>query len=158
MKRRLALVALLLAAVAVGAAACTNGTAVEPNPGQGVEWFTDFSEARELAMAENRPMMINFYTSACPACRKLDTLTFNDESVSAFLNDNFINVKSNASTSLLHTMYDIQNAVPTTVFTTSDGTEMGRILGFHAAERFQEGAQIALQYWEDNFKDGGHLG
>ncbi len=157
MKRRLALVALLLAAVAVGAA-CNNSTAVGPSPGQGVEWFTDFSEARELAMAENKPMMINFYTSSCPACRKLDLFTFADENVSAFLNDNFVNVKSNAGTSLLHTMYDIQNAVPTTIFTTSDGTEMGRILGFYEAEVFREGAQLALQHWEDNFKNGGQLG
>jgi thiol:disulfide interchange protein len=154
MKRRLALVALLLAAMAVGAA-CTNSTAVEPNPGQGVEWFTDFSQARELAMAENKPMMINFYTSSCPACQRLDRLTFGDGNVSAFLNDNFINVKSNAGISVLHTMYDIRNAVPTTIFTTSDGTEMGRILGFHEAEMFREGAQLALQHWEDNFKDGG---
>ena len=96
--------------------------------------------------------MINFYTDICPYCVKLDEETFADEKASAFLNGNFVNVKSNAGKTSLHVNYGLAG-VPTTIFAASDGTEMGRIMGYRPPDQFQEGAQEALDYWNDNYTE-----
>ncbi len=126
-----------------------------PEDTEGVAWYTDFSDARDLARAESKPIMINFYTDICPACQKLDRMTFADDGTSDYLNANFVNVKSNAGKSQLHAMYDIENAVPTTIFATSDGVEMGRIRGFVPPDRFRQGAEQAFEYWAENYGDKG---
>jgi thiol:disulfide interchange protein len=115
-----------------------------------VEWLHDWSEALAKAQEKNRPMMINFFTDICPVCDKLDEETFQDEELGQYLNDNFVNVKSNAGRTTVHAAYGIR-MVPTTIFATSDGTEMGRIIGFWSAGEFLEGCKSVIAYWEENY-------
>ncbi|MDY6911750.1 MAG: thioredoxin family protein, partial [Chloroflexota bacterium] len=79
----------------------------EPTPDEGINWINDWDEALNRAQTENKPMMINFYTDTCPACVKLDNDTFTDEKLANLVNENFINVKSNAGRTPLHANYGL---------------------------------------------------
>jgi len=121
-------------------------TATETPPE--IIWIWDWEEAKTRAQAENKPIVINFFTDLCPACRRLDQNTFTDDEVKGFLSENFITVKSNAGKTGLFMNYGI-SAVPTTVFTTPDGVEFGRITGYYPPESFLNGSSQGLNIWED---------
>jgi|GEM_PF-985859 thiol-disulfide isomerase/thioredoxin len=129
---------------------CSNDCGVITAKGQlaCIRWLTDWDAAMAEAKTAGKAIMINFYTDVCPACRMLDENTFTDTDVGVFLNENFINVKNNAGESSLSSRYGIRG-VPTTIFTTPDGEELGRIIGYYPPDEFLEGAQWAKDLWID---------
>lgn len=146
MRRKAILLILVIALLAIGMAGCV----AEVGSTGPVEWYNDWSEALKQAQAQNKPILINFYTDVCPACRQLDRETYTDEELSGFLNDNFINLRSNAGRSTLYKRYGI-GAVPTIIFNTPDGFdsqyEISRFVGFRTVEDFSQEAQLALEKW-----------
>lgn len=62
---------------------------------QEVNWMT-FDEALTAQKKEPRPIMVDAYTDWCGPCKLLDKNTFQNKDVSAFLNENYYNVKFNA--------------------------------------------------------------
>jgi len=138
---------MIIAAAAVGCSA-TGG----PPAGTGaMEWERDWTKALTSAQAENKPIMINFYTDACPNCRKMDQTTFLDADLVGFLESNFINLKSNAGKSSLYQRYGI-SFVPTIVFSTPAGYdtqyEISRFTGYRDAAGLRQEAQAALDNWQ----------
>jgi len=114
-------------------------------------WETDWTKALTEAQDENKPILVNFYTDACPACRKMDQTTFLDADLVEFLEANFINLKSNAGKSSLYQRYGI-SAVPTIVFSTPEGYdttyEISRFTGYRDAAGLREEAEAALAQWQ----------
>lgn len=127
---RLALVVLGFAVVLAGTAGCRSSIETK------VDFLRSWESAKEQAASDNKPIMINFYSSACPACKQLDAHTFSSDEVSAFINENLVPVKSNTMTSRLYQSYSIEY-VPTTVFTDASGTEIDRIVGYLPPAEFQ---------------------
>jgi len=117
-----------------------------PSIPKSIQWIRDWAEALRTAEVENKPIMVNFYTDVCPACKKLDQYTFTDAAVIALVNERFIPVKSNAGKSSLYQEYGI-GGVPTTVFTRPNGEEIGRIIGYYPAEIFRQGMEEAWNLW-----------
>lgn len=111
-------------------------------------WLRDWDEAKIQAQEQDKPIMINCYTDVCPACRELDSKTFTDIDLGAFLDDNFINLKSNANSSGLCTEYGVFG-VPTTVFTEPDGEYIGEIRGYYPPGQFMIGVQEAVSRWDN---------
>jgi len=146
MGKKLAALIAFLALVAIG----TTGCSVVSGGGT-VNWLNDRSEALSEAQSQNKPILINFYTDLCPACRKMDQNTFTDDDLGAFLNSNFICLKSNAGKSPLYMKYGI-SVVPTTIFTEPDGYdkqyEIARIVGYVNASEFYQIALDALEQWQ----------
>lgn len=148
-KRGFTALSAVICLVAVGTAGCAFMGVGEPGSGATggggkVQWSTDWNEAITEAQAENKPMMITFYSDICPACRILDGNAFSDDELSVFLSTSFVCVRSNAGWSRLHTVYGIPG-VPTTVFTSPDGAEITRIVGAASVESFYQKAQAALE-------------
>ena len=112
-----------------------------------VNWLYDWNEASTRAQNEDKLVMINFYTDACPECKRLDSGAFSDDELAAFLNDNLVPLKSNAAESDLWRSYDILG-VPTTVFTSPQGTEIGRITGRAPPDEFYQLTQAILDQWQ----------
>jgi len=136
-------IAALLVLLIAGAAACgSNGNA----GGAAVAWLQDVEEAFLKAETENKPLMINFFSNTCPACDYLDSRTFSDQELGAFVNSNFVPLKSNVSESSLHNNYGVP-ALPTTLLADPSGTEMGRIVGYVDAGRFYQEVQAILKRW-----------
>ena len=118
-------------------------------------WLNDWDDATNKALAQGKPIIINFYTDLCPACRSLDKNTFTDKSIAAFMCENFVSVKSNAGKTSLHANYGI-SGVPTTVVTTTNGTEIGRIVGYYPPEAFMTGLERAVGLWDQIKEENTH--
>jgi thiol:disulfide interchange protein len=151
MAKKVLVLAGLVMIVAAAAMSC-SGAGGSPAPtGTTMIWETDWTNALTEAKAENKPIMVNFYTDACPSCRKMDQTTFLDADLVAFLEANFINLKSNAGKSSLYQRYGIA-AVPTIVFSTPEGFEtkyeISRFVGYRDAAGLRQEAEAALALWQ----------
>jgi len=158
--KRIELLVVLLLLIAVGITGCTETGkgAVNPDgyitptvkapPVIGVQWEADWMQASNRAEADNKPVMINFYTDVCPTCRRLDRDTFANAEMSAFLNDNFIPLKSNAGRTNLYMSYGVRY-VPTTVFVEPDGSVITTpIVGYISPEGLYQHALQVLELWQ----------
>lgn len=146
MMRRGCVLLLTLAAIAALLAGCSAS-----GKGAGVNWLYDSQEALKQAQAENKPIMVNFYTAICPACKSLDEGAFSDTKVTDYLNENFVCLKSDSGKSTLYQRYGIR-AVPTTLFSVPDGFEaefeIGRIVGAAAPDQFYDAAVEVINWWQ----------
>jgi thioredoxin-related protein len=129
---------------------CSNECGFDTDTGKigFFEWLEDWDEAITEAEAQEKSILINFYTQICPACRALDKNTFADKSIATFMCENFINVKLDASKSSLSAKYGI-SGVPATLITTPDGTEIGRISGYYPPKAFMTGLERAMELWNE---------
>jgi thiol:disulfide interchange protein len=135
-----ALVALLL----ISAAGCViNSGGAESK----VNWLYNMDDALSRAQSENKPIMIDFYADWCAPCKRLDSDTYSDDALSAFLNENFVCLKINVDKNrTLASNYKIVS-IPAIVFVSLGGMEIGRWVGFTTPDRFYQDAQAKLSQW-----------
>ncbi len=99
-----------------------------------------FDAARELAKKEGKLVFVDFYTTWCGPCKVMESTTFADEKVIAWLNKYTVAVKIDAEKETeVAKKYAIET-YPTLLFAKPDGTELGRMVGLHEAEAFLEEA------------------
>jgi len=125
-----------------------DGNTVEPKPeSNNVIFFNgNFNRALEEAKSKNLPMMVDFYTDWCGWCKELDNNVYNQANVANYLNKACINLKINAEDNdgtSLSKKYKI-TGFPTIVFINSEGVEIGRIVGYLAADDFLKSAKDVL--------------
>ena len=97
-----------------------------------------FDEACKEAEARSKVVMIDFYTTWCGPCKKLDATTWKDTGVIHWLNKNTVPLKLDAE---VHTELAKRfkvNAYPTMVFVEPDGSLKGSIVGYKGPEAFLE--------------------
>ena len=145
-RRALALISFIALVATV-----TTGCSTIAGGGGKVDWLSDWSDALSAAQAQNKPILINFYADVCPVCVRMDQTTFSDEELGAFLNSNFICLRSNVSRSTLYSRYGI-TVVPTIVFTEPDGYdkqyEIDSMVGYVNADGFYQAALDVLEEWQ----------
>jgi thioredoxin-related protein len=98
----------------------------------------DWEKARARAAAENKMLLVDFYTDWCSWCKVMDTTTFRDPAVSAFINENFVPLSIDAEKGLGVTVaikYRV-NAYPSYGFFSPDGRLVMKFLGYAPAEDF----------------------
>jgi thioredoxin-related protein len=118
---------------------------VGPLSAQEVQWRYDYTAARREAKEKQRPIVMDFGTSNCFWCKKLDASTFRDPSVVRQLNEQFIPVKIDAEREpgLVQSLR-IQS-YPTLVFAAPDGRILGSHVGFVEVARFSQQLNRALK-------------
>ena len=92
----------------------------------------DFEGALEIASKENKLIFIDFYTTWCAPCKKLDKLVFKNDSVQQILKKDFVLLKYNAENdSVFHLSkkYHI-NSYPTAIILNKNGYLLNRQSGF----------------------------
>ncbi|MCA9151579.1 MAG: DUF255 domain-containing protein [Planctomycetales bacterium] len=62
-----------------------------------IAWQTDFESALQQAHAQNRPLLLHFWTPECVPCRRLEQKVFNQARVAETMGDFFVPVKINAN-------------------------------------------------------------
>ncbi len=104
-----------------------------------------FKEALVASKQQNKPVFIDSYTSSCKWCKKMDRTTFRNRSVVEYMNTNFINVKMDMygkEGKAMKRKYNI-DALPTLLFTNSEGKALVRVNGYADAKTFMKKAKKA---------------
>lgn len=145
---------LLLALFASGQQATTSTFAVMPIPRQtgGINWLnaSGWNEVLTKAKKENRFIFIDFYTTWCAPCKRMEREVYTDSAVSAMLNEHFICLKIQMDTTdrdnahirrwyadakKLGNLYSV-NAFPCLVFLDPSATITSKAIGFMQAPEF----------------------
>ncbi|MBL8862561.1 MAG: thioredoxin fold domain-containing protein [Planctomycetes bacterium] len=132
---------LLVAALLAGGcseqppAARTSPAATATSP-----WFDGpFEDALAQARASRTLVFVDFFTTWCPPCKKLDAETFSQPAVQAELRQ-LVALKIDAESQKgvpLARQYRV-GGYPTLLVLDAAGTEVGRMVGFLPPERFLE--------------------
>ncbi len=76
---------------------CGNKTKKQNHSIKGIEFYSEsFEEAIKISKELNRPIFIDFSTSWCGPCKKMDNFVFTDSIIGDFYNKNFICLKYDA--------------------------------------------------------------
>ena len=105
---------------------------------------------RELAAAENKPVMLDFTAKWCISCKEMDSLTFADAGVQTLLS-NFVVLRADVTANdeqdkALNKRFQIFGP-PMVLFFDSKGKELQnkRVVGFMPAEEFRQHLNKVLQ-------------
>jgi len=103
-----------------------------------------YDDARALAHKEGKLLMIDFFTTWCGPCKKLDAVTWPDPRVQRWLLENVVAIKIDADRDgRTKTLYQV-DLYPSLVFMTPDGLELDRLKGFLAPEQFLGSARMLV--------------
>ena len=119
----------LIATVAMMA----QGMAFEPEG-------TTLEQAAAKAKAEKKLIFLDCFTQWCGPCKKMSRDVFPQETVGAFMNPRYINIKIDMESAYgapLAKKLQI-TAYPTFVIFNADAQEISRFLGYHAVDAFLE--------------------
>lgn len=109
-----------------------------------INWRKDYNSARREAEAKNLPMLIDFITTSCLYCDKMDALTFSDPRIIGTINQRFVPLKIHTNDE--RKLVDLLSIdrYPTTVIAAPDGLILQKKIGFLDADQMQEVMQQTL--------------
>lgn len=110
---------------------------------QSIQW----EQALRLAQESKKKIFVDCHTSWCGPCKMLARTTFLNDTVAAFFNENFINIKMDMEKGngpRLAQQYKV-NAYPTLLFLASDGQLIHSTVGFKNAEKLLAEAHTAIE-------------
>lgn len=123
-------------------------SAKEPASAQ-PEWLT-YGEALERAVAEDKHIIIDFYTNWCGWCKRMDRDTYGNPTVVEMLDDNFLIAKINAESPRKFAVGEKQlsgvdiarqygvRQFPMTWFVKPSGEPLANIPGYIGPDRFMK--------------------
>lgn len=100
--------------------------------------FSDlpFDQARDQAARDHKVLLVDFYTSWCPPCKKLDETTWPDTAASKLLTEKTIPLRLDAEQQpALAARYQV-DTFPTVLLLRPDGTEIDRLTGYRDPQTF----------------------
>ncbi len=171
MKKRLRAISLLGSLVVLSVIICPTGIQADPVKATSektarktneIQWL-NYTTGLEKAQEEGKYVLIDFYTTWCGWCKRMDRSTFKDPEVVEFLNDNMVAVKVNAEApdTVVHQdvkLTERQLAVgvykatgyPTYFFLSPEGKALFKVPGYRNAEDFLSLVQFV---GEEHFKN-----
>ena len=135
--------------------------------GQKINWLT-FEQALDLQKKEPKKIFMDVYTEWCAPCKVMDKVTFQNENVVAYVNDNFYAVKFNGEgneefkfmgeqysnpefrpsrrVNKMHqfTQFLGVQGYPTIVFFDSDGSPIFPVMGFMTVDNLEIYLKLVL--------------
>src|SRR5690606_26237140 len=92
----------------------------------------DYLKAIEIAKEKNKMIFIDFYTTWCAPCKKLDKLVFQNDSIQAILSKEFVLLRYNAEEDKIYHLSKKHHvsSYPTAVVINRDGYIVNRKYGF----------------------------
>ncbi len=111
----------------------------------------DFEKAKKIALAQNKLLFIDFYTSWCIPCKELDEWALKNDTVSQKFATNFVVLRYNAeddkvfNLSVKHHV----NSYPTAIILTTDGYILNRKYGF-SGENAKDLTQSVLEFAKES--------
>ena len=117
-----------------------NDKMIKPEDRVKLTWVKSIEEGKQLALKENKKVMIDTYADWCIACKELDEYTFSNPDVAKILKEEYILVKvdftkeTEKNDKLRKKLGVI--GMPTVIFLNNDGTEKNRFSGYYDKEMF----------------------
>jgi thiol:disulfide interchange protein len=111
-----------------------------------VLWILNYDEGLDTAKADGTLVLIEFYADWCGRCQDLELETWNNPEIIQYINTKFTCIKIDVDVnSTLRNAFHV-TSLPTVVFLTSSGVEVGRI-GYGSSSDFMDYAiQIETQF------------
>jgi len=108
--------------------------------------FQDLTADQALAAAkrDKKVVMIDFFTTWCGPCKKLDKTTWTDPEVQKWLAANTIALRLDAEVEVELAKTHRIESYPTMLFLNAEGTELDRIVGYKTPVEFLAQAKDAL--------------
>ncbi len=109
-----------------------------------VSWSSEYEAGLARARAENKVAAVDFYADWCSWCKTLDRETYNNPDVASYLNARLVCIRVDMDkNTLLSQNYGI-TGLPTVLFLSGDGREVGRIVGYEPPGQFMAHMQSIL--------------
>ena len=132
-----------------------------PKQKKDVEWFK-YDEGLKLAKEKNLHVLVNFTTSWCGWCKRMNKTTFKEPEVVKLMNNSFVSVKVDAESknelnidgykiterNLALTEFGARS-YPTYWFLKPDGQKLGQLQGYQQADIFID----VLYFMKENLYD-----
>lgn len=119
------------------------GAARESHIGGDVVWTTDMASALQQARREHKPLLLEFHTTDCGWCAKMDAETFTDPQV-VELTRHFVCVRLESDTdAALAARYSVMD-YPMTLLTDPEAHPRLRLPGFLAPREIVPSLRAAL--------------
>lgn len=116
-----------------------------PALAEGVAWKEGYGELLDAAETEQKPFMIDFYTSWCTFCKALDKESFEDPAISAMINENMVAAQLDGDVQKAATARFSPEGYPTVIFATPDGDEILRFAGYRTRDQVYEIVKKVLE-------------
>jgi thiol-disulfide isomerase/thioredoxin len=101
-------------------------------------------QATAAAARDKKVVMIDFFTTWCGPCKKLDKKTWTDPEVQKWLGEHVVALKMDAEREVELAKKHRIDGYPTMLFLKADGTELDRIIGYKDPAEFLRIAADAL--------------
>ncbi len=102
-----------------------------------IPWIEDWGTALATAKKQQRPLLVDFHTSWCAFCVKLEKESFGREDVAKLARDHFVCARLDADVQKAATLRYRPSGYPTVVFATPAGDEIWRFEGFKTADQLR---------------------
>jgi thioredoxin-related protein len=131
MKRRT--LAVLALATLITILTATPGLLAAQSSSGGIQWL-DYAEGRQRSAAENKKVFLIFEADWCRYCLQMEKETFQDPTVIAYVNRNFVPIRVDSDRQQdIASAYGVRG-LPSTWFIAADGNRIVNRPGYIAAD------------------------
>jgi thioredoxin-related protein len=121
------------------------GVALPAASADGIEWVEDWGTLLETAEAQDRLLLVDFYTSWCTYCDALEKEAFGDPRVVALAREHFACGRLDAEVQRAATMRYRPEGYPTVVFATPSGEEILRFSGYRSPDQVHTIVELVVE-------------